>query len=195
MNVKINKTKKINTMKNVLKIAVVGVAMILSSYTANAQKIAHVNLDSLITIMPESKTAQTAVQDYAKQLEQQVTAMQSELQVKYEAYQKDSPNMAPIVKESKEKELNDLNQRIQDFQQQAQLDYQKKSAELSKPVYEKAKKAIDQVAKDNGYKYVLDTSTGLVIYHEATDDIIGLVVKKLGITVPANNTPTPPKGK
>lgn len=182
-------------MKNVFKIAVAGVAIILGSFTASAQKIAHVNLDSLITIMPESKTAQTAVQEYAKQLEGQVTAMQTELQTKYEDYTKNSPNMAPIVKESKEKELNDLNQRIQDFQQQAQLDYQKKSAELSKPVYEKAKKAIDQVAKDNGYKYVLDTSTGIVIYHEASDDIIGLVIKKLGITVSATNTPTPPKGK
>ncbi len=177
-------------MKNIVKIAVVGVALVISSYTATAQKVAHINLDSLITLMPESKVAQQAVQDYAKQLEQQITAMQNELQTKYEAFQKDSPNMAPIVKETKEKELNDLNQRITDFQQQAQADYQKKSADLSKPVYEKAKKAIDQVAKEAGYKYVLDTSTGLVLYSEPTEDLFNSVMKKLGITAPAN---TPPK--
>ncbi len=176
-------------MKNVLKLAVVGSAMILNSFTISAQKIAHINLDSLISIMPESKTAQQAVQDYAKQLEKQVTAMQTELQGKYDEYQKTGADMAPIIKANKEKELNDLNQRIQDFQQQAQQDYQKKSAELSKPVYEKAKKAIDQVAKENGYKYALDTSTGLVIYSEPAEDIIGLVIKKLGITPGA--TPTP----
>jgi outer membrane protein len=175
-------------MKNVFKIAVVGVALLVSSYTASAQKVAHINLDSLITLMPESKVAQQAVQDYAKQLEQQIVAMQTELQTKYEAFQKDAPNMAPIVKESKEKELNDLNQRITDFQQQAQADYQKKSADLSKPVYEKAKKAIDQVAKETGYKYVLDTSTGLVLYSEPTEDIFNAVMKKLGITAPAANT-------
>jgi outer membrane protein len=172
-------------MKNIFKIAVVGVALVISSFTASAQKVAHINLDSLITLMPESKVAQQAVQDYAKQLEQQITTMQTELQTKYEAFQKDAPNMAPIVKESKEKELNDLNQRITDFQQQAQADYQKKSADLSKPVYEKAKKAIDQVAKEAGYKYVLDTSTGLVLYSEPTEDIINPVMKKLGITAPA----------
>ncbi len=172
-------------MKNIFKIAVVGVALVVSSFTASAQKVAHINLDSLITLMPESKVAQQSVQDYAKQLEQQITAMQTELQTKYEAFQKDAPNMAPIVKESKEKELNDLNQRITDFQQQAQADYQKKSADLSKPVYEKAKKAIDQVAKEAGYKYVLDTSTGLVLYSEPTDDIISAVMKKLGITATA----------
>jgi outer membrane protein len=175
-------------MKNVLKIVVVGVSLVVSSFTAGAQKIAHINLDSLITLMPESKTAQQSVQDYAKQLEQQVTAMQTELQSKYEAYQAGSKDLAEVVRASKEKELNDLNQRIQDFQQQAQTDYQKKSAELSKPVYEKAKKAIDQVAKENGYRYALDTSSGIVLYNEPADDIIGLVIKKLGITVPAPGT-------
>ena len=180
-------------MKNPVKIVVIGLTVIMSSFTANAQKIAHINLDSLITLMPESKTAQQAVQDYSKQLQDQVTAMQAELQTKYEAYQTGSKDMAEVVRASKEKELNDLNQRIQDFQQQAQTDYQKKSAELSKPVYEKAKKAIDQVAKENGFKYVLDTSTGLVIYSEPTDDIIGLVIKKLGITPGAAGTPLPPK--
>lgn len=168
-------------MKNILKLSVIGVALLISSFAAKAQKIAHVNLDSLISIMPESKTAQQAVQDYAKQLELQVTAMQAELQAKYAEYQEKSKDMPEVVRASKEKELNDLNQRIQDFQQQAQADYQKKSAELSKPVYEKAKRAIDAVAKENGYRYVLDTSTGLVLFKESADDIIALVIKKLGV--------------
>jgi outer membrane protein len=180
-------------MKNILKLAVVSALLVASSFTANAQKIAHINLDSLISVMPETKVATQSVQDYAKQLETQVTAMQTELQTKYEDYQAKQKDMPELVRASKEKELNDLNQRIQDFQQQAQQDYQKKSAELSKPVYEKAKKAIDQVAKENGFKYVLDTSTGMVIYNEPADDVFNLVVKKLGITVPATNTATPPK--
>ncbi|MES2592870.1 MAG: OmpH family outer membrane protein [Bacteroidota bacterium] len=180
-------------MKNIVKLAVVGILIMAGSFAANAQKIAHINLDSLISIMPESKTAQQSVQNYAKQLEQQVTAMQAELQTKYTEFQEKSKDMAEVVRASKEKELNDLNTRIQEFQQQAQSDYQKKTAELSKPVYDKAKKAIDQVAKENGFKYALDTSTGLVLYTEPADDIIGLVIKKLGITVPAPTATTPKK--
>ncbi|MGZ4078116.1 MAG: OmpH family outer membrane protein, partial [Bacteroidia bacterium] len=172
-------------MKNVLKIAVVGVALIVSSFTANAQKIAHIYLDSLTnTLMPESKAAQQTLQDYSKQLEQQITSMQTELQTKYQDYQDHQKDWPELVRANKEKELNDLNQRITDFQQQAQADYQKKSAELSKPIYEKAKKAIEQVAKENGYKYVLDTSTGMVIYYEPSDDILPLVIKKMGIVPP-----------
>ncbi len=181
-------------MKNTLKLAVVGVVMIAGSLAANAQKIAHINLDSLISIMPESKTAQQNVQAYAKQLEGQVTAMQTELQTKYAEFQDKSKDLAEVVRASKEKELNDLNTRIQEFQQQAQTDYQKKTAELSKPVYEKAKKAIEAVAKENGYRYALDTSSGLVLYNEPADDIIGLVIKKLGITALATPlTPIAPK--
>ncbi|MFY9309058.1 MAG: OmpH family outer membrane protein [Bacteroidia bacterium] len=179
-------------MKNIVKIAFVG--MILMATTAvNAQKVAHINLDSLISLMPESKTAQQAVQNYGKQLEQQVSAMQQELQTKYAEYQEKAKDMAEVVRASKEKELNDLNTRISEFQQQAQLDYQKKTAELSKPVYDKAKTAIDQVAKENGYKYALDTSTGLVLYSDPTDDILVLVAKKLGITMPSATATAPKK--
>ena len=181
-------------MKNILKLAIIGVVMITGAHTANAQKIAHVNLDSLISIMPESKIAQQQVQAYSKQLEQQVTAMQTELQTKYTEFQEKSKDLAEVVRASKEKELNDLNTRIQEFQQQAQSDYQKKTAELSRPVYDKAKKAIDVVAKENGYRYAFDTSTGIVLFSEPMDDIMGLVIKKLGIT--PSSTPVqqmPPK--
>ncbi len=172
------------TIKSTVKLADVGVVMTARSFTGNAQKIAHVNLDSLISIMPESKGAQQSVKAYAKQLEQQVTAMQTELQTKYAEFQEKSKDMAGIVRVSKEKELNDLNTRIQEFQEQAKTDYQKKTDELSKPIYDKAKKAIGIVAKENGYRYALDTSTGLVLYFEPADDIFALVVKKLGITPP-----------
>lgn len=179
-------------MKNTLKLTLVGIAVIIGTY-GHAQKIAHIDLDSLISLMPESKAAQQSVQNYGKQLEQQVTVMQTELQTKYTEYQEKSKDMAEVVRASKEKELNDLNTRIQEFQQQAQVDYQKKTAELSKPVYDKAKQAIDQVAKENGYKYALDTSTGLVLYSDPADDILALVAKKLGVTLPTSTSIAPPK--
>lgn len=180
-------------MKNITKRFVV-VLLVISAITANAQKIAHINLDSVISLMPETKKAQEQGQDFGKQLEQQIIGMQKELQEKYEKLQAEQANLAPLVLESRRKEVEDLNRRIGDFQQQAQQEYQKKTAELSKPVYDKAKKAIEQVAKENSYRYVLDTSSGVVIYNEPTDDIIGLVIKKLGVTPVAVNpvAPLPP---
>ncbi len=184
-------------MKHLVK-SIAIVALTIGSVTfANAQKIAHISLDSLITLMPESKTAQDVAQKYLKELETQVATMETELQTKYADYMKNRDSYSPIVAAAKEQELQDLNKRIEDFKAQAQQDYQRKYGELSKPIYDKAKKAIEIVAKENGYKYVLDTSTGNVLYTEAADDIIGLVKKKLdsmpAAVIPGSQTTTTPK--
>ena len=185
-------------MKKMLRTALLAVVITGTSFVSNAQKIAHINLDSLVSLMPESKEAQKAQQDYLKQLEGTVTAMQTELQTKYQDYLDNQTKLTDLIKKNKEKELQDLDQRIKDFQTNAQQDLQKKNEELGKPVLDKARKAIDQVAKENGYKYVLDTSTGIVLYSEPTDDIFPLVKKKLNITAAApaptnGGTPAPKK--
>lgn len=165
---------------------------------AKAQKIAHLSLDSLVMLMPETKVAKDAAQTYLKDLEKTVAAMETELQTKYEAYLKEEPTMSDLVKKTKQDELQSLQRRIEDFKQQAQADYQKKYGELTAPIMDKAKKAIEMVAKEAGYKYVLDTSIGAVLYSEPSDDITGAVKKKMD-SMPAanipgvNNTNTPPK--
>jgi len=175
-------------MKNLVKTIAI-VALTAGTITlANAQKIAHISLDSLITTMPESKTAQEVAQKYLKDLENQVATMDTELQTKYADYMKNKETYSALVASTKETELQDLNKRIEDFKASAQQDYQRKYGELSKPIYDKAKKDIDLVAKENGYKYVLDTSSGNVLYTEPADDILPLVKKKLE-TMPAAQIP------
>ncbi|HEY1040926.1 MAG TPA: OmpH family outer membrane protein [Bacteroidia bacterium] len=185
-------------------LALILVAMAVNS-AVMAQKVAHLQLDSLISLMPETKKAQDIAQDYLKQLEKEITSMQTEFQTKYSAYQSEAATLSESVKKNREEELQMLQQRIEAFREQAQQDYQKKYGELSKPIYDKAKKGIDAVAKENGYKYVLDTSTGLVLYTEPTDDILPLVKKKLDAmpeavlpgsapaTTPNKGGTTPPK--
>jgi len=129
-------------MKKIFKsVAILFVAA--SMQQAVAQKIAHIQLDSLITIMPETKQAQELAQGYLKDLEKQVASMKAEFDTKYQDYTANAAGMSDLVKKTKEEELTQLNQRIEDFRTQAQQDYQKKSADLSKPIYDKAKKAVD----------------------------------------------------
>lgn len=185
-------------MKKLLK-AIGAAALVIGIQSAGvAQKIAHVQLDSLIQLMPETKQAMEIAQTYLKDLEKQVASMKTEFDTKYQDYLQNETTYSELVKKTKQEELQTLNQRIQDFQQQAQQDYQKKYMELSKPIQDKAKKAIDAVAKEGGYKYVLDTSTGLVLYFEQSDDILMSVKKKMD-SMPAAVLPgaapntTPPK--
>ena len=168
-------------MKTTVKKVALIVAACGSFAFANAQKIAHINLDSLVSMMPETKVASEAAQTYFKGLEQESIAMQTELENKYQKYQTEEANMSELLKKNRMEELQQLQRRIEDFRNQASQDYQRKTGELTAPIMDKAKKAIEMVAKDGGYKYVLDTSTQnpTVLYSEPADDILMAVKKKL----------------
>ena len=166
-------------MKSIKSFIVIGLMAV--SFVSQAQKLAYIQLDSLLSIMPEMVQAKKVSADHYKELESTLTTMQKELNDKLADYQSNEKNYTDLIKQTKQKELQDMNQRIQDFQQQAQADFQKKNDELTKPVNEKAKKAIEKVAKAKGYKMVLDASAGGVLYSEPSDDIFPLVKAELGI--------------
>lgn len=152
----------------------------------NAQKIAHISLDSLVSTMPETKTAKDVAQNYLKSLDNEMLAMQTELETKYKKYVEEQGGLSESVRQSREADLQQLQRRIEEFRNQASQDYQKKYSELTAPIMEKAKKGIETVAKESGYKYVLDTSIGAVLYYEPSDDIFTAVKKKLDSMPPAN---------
>jgi outer membrane protein len=132
-----------------------------------------------MSVMPETKTAKEVAEKYLNGINNEVISMQTEFENKYQAYLKDEPTMSEPVKLNKQQDLQQLQKRIEDFKMQAQQDYQRKTAELTQPIMDKAKKGIEAVAKEAGYKYVLDTSVGNVLYSEASDDIFNAVKKKL----------------
>lgn len=187
-------------MRTSLKKAALTILAIGALTLANAQKIAHIDLDSLSNLMPETKTAKGIAEKYLDDLKKTVASMEDEFQKKYSDYMQNEATMSALVQKTKQEELQSLQARIQDFNQQAQMDYQKKSAELTAPIMDKAKKAIEAVAKEGGFKYVLDTSAGNILYSESGEDILMLVKKKLD-TMPlanipgagANTTPEKPK--
>jgi len=183
-------------MTNPVKKSIVAIAAIFCVSFSQAQKIAHLIFDSLVSMMPETKMATEAAQVYYKGLEQEVIAMQTELENKYKDYLEKEAGMSELAKRNKQEDLQQLQTRIQDFQQKAEMDVKRKQGELTAPIFEKAKKAIELVAKENSYKYVLDTSVQntTVLYSESSDDILGLVKKKLD-SMPAAVVPgTKPEG-
>ncbi|MFI5150367.1 MAG: OmpH family outer membrane protein [Bacteroidia bacterium] len=176
-------------MKNFFRSILAAGLMLTLAVSANAQKIGHIHLDSLLVLMPETKKADADAQEYYKQLEQRLQTMQGEYQKKLEEYQKEqgNPNFSQLIKKAMEDDLQRMQQGLQEFQQNAQADFQNKKNELLKPIYEKANKAIAEVSKAGGYKYVFDTSSGQVIYYEPSDNLMPAVRTKLNI--PANAIP------
>jgi outer membrane protein len=119
---------------------------------------------------------------FSKTLQDELKKMSDEFETKLAAYQKNQATMSDAIKDLREKELRDMQTRIQEFQENAQENARNKEQELLKPIIEKAKSTISTVAKEGGYTYVFDSSPGTpLLYKPDGDNIMGAVKKKLGI--------------
>ncbi len=160
-----------------------GVALFVMSGVANAQvKIAHVNTAEILDAMPDKAKAEKDLEKYYGELQSQLETMAKEYQTKMQDYEANQATMSNLVKQSKEKEIIDLQTRIQQFQANAENEFESKRAELLKPILDKIQTAINSVGKEKGYTYVLDLATGAAVF--VADDAINAtndVKAKLGI--------------
>jgi outer membrane protein len=170
-------------MKNVIKVFVVAFMVMASVGITNAQKVGHINLQELVTFMPDAKKANTELDTLQSGLLREIDRKTNEIKVKYDAYKADMAKgvMLPSVQKSREDELNNLQTSLQSFQYQAQDDMDKKRTELFQPIIKKATDAINGVAKEKGYTYVLDSSAGTILFSTESDDLMPAVKTKLGL--------------
>ena len=174
-------------MKKFLKLTLT-LMLVFSASSLFAQKFGRVDLAAIVTAMPEYKEAETTLQAYGQDLQDQLEQIQVEFNNRYLEYEKNVATYSDSVRQLKERELTELQQRFQDFQQVAQQDMQKKEAELITPVYTKANDAVKAVSTRGGYIAVFNTagdqpaSAGLAFFDaEALTDITAEVKKELGI--------------
>ncbi len=179
-------------MRKVLTAVALNIAILSGAY-AQSLKIAHINVDQLISVMPETKAMEDEMQRYGEQLQKDMEEMQTEAQTKYQNLIANQNNWTQLRITKEQEELEAMAQRIQQYQVQAQEDFQNKQMELMRPIVEKAQNAVDAVAREKGYTYVLDSSQskGVVIFVEKGEDILPLVKARLGIST--TTTTTSPK--
>jgi outer membrane protein len=167
-------------MKKVI-IAVLALTLTGATQLFAQKKTGHIDAAALVESMPEKKKAQSDMETYAKGLQDQLKIMSGEFDKKYQEYLAQEKSMSELVKNTKAKELEDLQGRIKDFQGKAQEDIQKKEQDLMTPIIEKAKKAIEAVAKEKGIAYVFDSSTGVLLVKDEAEDLLAAVKKHLNI--------------
>lgn len=168
-------------MKKIIKLTLV-LAMAFCSTTVFAQKLARVNTQEIFAVMPETAEMQTNLDAFGKELQEQLEAIQVEFNNRYAEFEKSQATMNPTVKQMKQQELNDLQQRYAQFQQIAQQDFSKKQQELAAPIQEKLDAAIAKVAKVGGYAAVFDAMIFVYSDDAQVIDINAAVKKELGIT-------------
>ena len=153
-----------------------------------AQKFAHFDYAQIMQSMPEYKTAASDLEALGKKYQSEIEGMQKELQTKAEAYQKTDadPNTPQNMKDRHQQELQDMYQRFQQAQQDNSQAFQQAQQTKMQPITQKVMDAVNAVAKDGGYVYIMDKNAaqgaGIVINETLSTDVTNTVMQKLGIT-------------
>ncbi len=171
-------------MKKLAKLLLSFVLVLSVSYCVEAQslKIGYVDSSAVMELLPERAKLEQDLQAYAAELQAEVQAMYTEYQNKIQDYQANQATMSNLIRQSKEKEIVDLETRIREFESSADMALQNKQLELVTPLIEKVQNAVNTVGKEKGFTYILDKAVGAVVY--IGDDAIDItpdVKAKLGL--------------
>lgn len=166
-------------MKKILLISFAA-AVAVASY-AQTPKFAHVNYAELVQLMPEADAARAKLSAQTKEFEETYKSMIDEYHAKLEQYQQKAESWTVAIRQSKERELSEFQNRIQDFQQTAQGELQQSQQAEMAPVYKKASETVEKLAKAAGYIYVFDKGSILYIDAAQSTDLTPAARKALGI--------------
>ncbi len=154
--------------------------MLVLPLAVSAQKFGHINTQELFAQMPEVNQVKLKMDTINNQYESQLAMMQEEFQKKVQDYQAQEATMADAIKQIRQQELQEMQQRIQLFYQTAEQDISRKQQELLTPVHEKMTKAIKAVGEREGYTYIFDSAAMVHVGADAID-ATPAVKKELGI--------------
>ena len=163
------------------KILLVAALAIISAAAFAQQKFAHVNFTELVQLMPEADQARATMEASSKEASDTYQAMTDEFNTKYSQYQQKASTWTQAIRETKEKELTDIQQRIQEFSQTVQAELQQQQQQLMAPIYKKAQEAVEKLAKEGGYIYVIDQTSALYIDPAQSTDLTPAARKALAI--------------
>jgi outer membrane protein len=185
-------------MRHCIKIITIALLIVVPTLTSaqKSYKFGHLSSEDILKSLPDMDSVQIKMQKYYKELQEGLEIMQVELNKKLDEYNKGKDAFVDLVRQSKEKELQTMQQNIQEFQDNATPKMQQRQGDLMQPVREKVKKAISDVGKEQGLIYIFDIANGSVAYFSTdSQDVTELVKQKLNIkgTKPAAATTAPKK--
>ena len=143
-------------------------------------KIAFVNTQEVITAMPELAAMEKQMTEINENYKKELKQMQDEYQKKYSDYIAQQDSLTENIKLRRMQEIQDIQERINNFLQVAEQDVQKKQQELFTPIQQKVQTTSKAVGDEKGYMYIIDPS---VLLYKGTSavDATPFVKSKLGL--------------
>ena len=153
----------------------------LATLTASAQQLAKVNFQELVMLMPEMDAARETIAASQKEAEETYSAMVEEYQGKLSQYQQKQATWTAAIRESKERELMEIQNRIQEFQQSISQELQQQQNQLTAPIQEKANNVVTELAKAKGVTVLFDISQAIYFDESKVLDLTAEARKALNI--------------
>ena len=159
------------------------IAFILITGIAFGQKFAYINTQEILSNLPEVQQANSNIETFRNQLISLGQQKLEALQKKYKDLEakQSRGELSPVQLDQEAKKLKVEEEQLTKFDQESQQKIMKKSEELLKPIRDKVQKAIDDVAKEEGYEFIFDASMGFILYADDSTNISDKVKAKLGI--------------
>jgi outer membrane protein len=167
-----------------LLLFIVGIACLSSQADAQTFKFGHINSGEILQILWEKDSVEIKLERTGKELQALLSEVAAEYEKKVTEFSENQDKWSAVVKEAKQSELMDLQNRANIQRDNAQKRMQQEQQKLLEPIQKKVKDAVDKVGKANGFTYIFDISMGTPLYFNETQstDIGVLVKKELGIT-------------
>ena len=156
-----------------MKKMIIIAAMALMSIAATAQenKLAYVDFNEVMMLMPEMDEARATLEENEKTQSEIFQAMYEEYQTKVQQYQQKAETWTPAIRQSKENEIVEIQTRLEQTNQSLQQEMQQLQNSLQAPIYEKAQSVVSALAKGHGYAAVFEKGTFLYVDPEQMVDI------------------------
>lgn len=166
-----------------LSIAVIFALILIAGTAYGQQKIGYVDSKVILETLQDARDAQTNLDNMVQKWKLELQALNDSLLILKDDYDKKKLILTEKIKQQKEEEIKLQEQKITDFKQNKfgeSGEYFQKQTELMKPVQDRVFKAIQDVAKEGGYDFVIDRSTQLMLlYMNDRYDLTQKVIKKL----------------
>lgn len=169
-----------NTVKLFALVAFIFVAFAASAQTAKPIKLGHLDVQKLMSVMPESKKADETLQAKQAEIQKEMASMTEAYQKLMQEYQANEKTYTDLVRANKEQEIRSLGERIQSFRELADQQLQETYNKLMGEIMEKIQKAAQEVGKENGFTYIF-TMNALLFAADNSEDVLPLMKKKLGL--------------
>jgi outer membrane protein len=161
-----------------MKKLLLAIVLVISAGSLMAQsKVAHVNSQQLLDTLTSRKLAIQKLQEFEKNGVAELQEMETDLNEAIAKYERDRPNMSPVIIKIEEEKLMKKQQALQEREQSLNAEMQAYSNELNQPILEMVQKAVSVVSERRKLNYVIDES--VTLYFAGGTDITNEVIVEL----------------